>query len=151
MQSVNSFLQTYQDGNIVLTPTISYRVRTLIEECLRLRHAQFSDPNFEDGTPKLFYNVGWAMSDNIAKHTAIGTKDVQLMSTNRSGFKIAPLLKLALKDYLKHTSFVDIIDEAKKEMVDMGHVVWKIQNGAPRVVSLLNLAVPPGLESREDG
>ena len=151
MQSVNSFLQTYQDGNLVLTPTISYRVRTLIEEIHRLRHAQFSDPNFEDGTPKLFYNVGWAMSDNIAKHTLIGTKDIQLMSTNRSGFKIAPFIKFALKDYLKNTIFVDIVDEAKKEMTDVGHVVWKIQDGVPKVVSLLNLVVPPGLDSLQDG
>lgn len=144
-------MTTYQDGRLTLTSRISYTMKDLIEKMMRLRHAQFDDPTFADGTEKIFYNVGWAVSDNIIKHTNIGTKDIQLISTTRTGHKIVPLIKFALREYLKSTQLVDVADDARKELVDMGHVVWKIKDGLPYTVSLLNLVVPPGQNTLQDG
>ena len=149
-QPITNFLQTYRQGRLVITNRVSYNVRDLIEEIVRLRHAQFVDPNFADGTPKTFYNVGWALSDNIFKHTVIGTKDIQMHSTNRNGSRIVPLIKMGVRDYLKNTFFGEIVDDCRKELIDMGHVVTKIVNGKPYAVDLLNLIVPPNAKSLQD-
>jgi len=151
MQTINNFLQNYRQGRIVLTSRVSYNTRDLIEDLVRLRNAQFVDPTFADGTPKIFYNVGWAMSDNIYKHTLIGAKDIQLHSSNRKGSKIISLIKMATRSYLKRTMFGEISDEMRKELIDMGHVVVKVVNGEPYTVDLLNIICPPELESLQDG
>ena len=150
MQSIANFLQTYRQGRVVITNKVSYNTRDLIEEIVRLRHAQFIDPTFADGSPKIFYNIGWAMSDNIYKHTVIGTKDIQLHSTNYKGSKIVGLLKMAVKSFLKWTMFGEIADDARKELIDMGHVVMKVAGNKPYQVNLLNLIVPPNANELQD-
>ena len=148
---IGNFIQTFRDGRVIVNPQVSYNVTYLIQEIQRLRNRQFVDPMFADGTEKTFYDVGWSVSDNLYKSTPLGVKDIQPFSTSRLGAKILTLIKFALRSYLKDNTFGEIADEARKELIDMGHIVIKIVNGIPRVVNLTNLIVPPNLRSLQDG
>ena len=150
VMDIGNFIQTFRDGRVIVSPQVSYNVYYLIQEIQRLRNRQFIDPMFADGTEKTFYDIGWAVSDNLYKSTPLGVKDIQPFSTSRLGAKILTLIKFSLKSYLKDNTFGEIADEARKELIDMGHVVIKIVNGVPRVVNIINLVVPPNVRSLQD-
>ena len=148
---IGIFLNTFRDGRVIVSSQTSYNMYYLLLELQRLRNRQFIDPLFADGTEKLFFDVGWAVSDNLYKSTPLGIKDIQPFSTSRLGAKALPLIKFALRSYLKDTMFTEIADEARKEVIDLGHVVIKIVNGIPRIVQLTNIITQPNIKTLQDG
>lgn len=147
---IKTFLTTYSKGTLHITDKVKYDVRDVIEKVYRLRHGQYENPYFPDGTKKLFYNLGFAISQTIYRNTDIDTKNINVRSLNGIGVKLLPLLKMVLQWYLKVTKLARNINEFRAELIDMGHVIEKVVNGKPYIVNPLNIIVPPHVDSIQD-
>lgn len=147
---ISTFLQTYERGTLQITDKIKYDVREVIERNNRLKHGKFENPEFPDGTAKLFYNVAFAVANTIFRNTDLDTKNMNVVSTNGVGAALMPMLKMVLRWFLKVAGYNEIINDVRQEMIDMGHVVTKIVKGKTKIVNLLNLVVPPHADSIQD-
>lgn len=147
---IKTFIQTYKDGNVQITGSINYSTRTVIEENERLRHGIFSEPNFTDGTKKLFYKVVFAFANLIYRNTDIDTKDINMKSTNGGSVDLVALVRMGVKAWLKNIKFGTKINEFRRELIDMGHLLVKVVYGEPKIVNLLNVIIPPHVDSVQE-
>lgn len=147
---IDQFLQTYERGTLQITDKISYDVREVIERSNRLKHSKFEDPEFPDGTKKLFYNLAFSVANTIYRNTDLDTKNMNVVSLNGVGAGLMPLLKMVMRWFLKVAGYNEVINDVRQEMIDMGHIVGKIVKGKVKPVNLLNIIVPPHADSIQD-
>jgi len=146
-----TFISEYSSGYVKLTSGADHYIRTIIEENVLDRNFKFAVPYYADGDEKIFFSLPYIIADAIYKNTDIDTKDITLMSDNQAAIDWIPLLKGALDNYLKSFHYGEKLNEIRKELVDMGHVIVKEVDNESHVVNLLNVVRPPHIMDIQDG
>ena len=145
-----NFLTEYAFGHVRLTNSVDYYLRYVIEDNVLDRNFKFAFPYYADGTEKVFFSLPYIIADSIYKNTDIDTKDIQLASDNQDAIEWIPLLKGALDNYLKSYHYGEKLNELRKELIDMGHVLVKEVDNETHVVNLLNVVRPPHIMDLQD-
>lgn len=137
------FVDAYARGNVRITKGVQYSIREVIEENYLDRNFKFSVPYYSDGEEKLFFSLPYIIADSIYKNTDIDTKDIQIRSDNNEAIDWMPLIRGAVEHYLKTSYYGTKLNEFRKELVDMGHVIVKEVDNETHIVNLLNVVRPP--------
>lgn len=146
-----NFINTNARGTIQLTGDVSYTIRDVIEKNVLDRNFTFSVPYFADGEKKIFFSIPYILADTTYRNTDLDTKDIQIKSENPAGMDIAPLLRGATRQYLKDFGFNETMNDIRKELIDMGHVITKEVDDETKIVNLLNIVRPTEIEDLQDG
>jgi hypothetical protein len=146
-----NFIDTNARGTIQLTGDVAYTIRDVIEKNVLDRNFTFSVPYFADGEEKIFFSIPYILADTTFRNTDLDTKDIQIKSDNPVGLDIAPLLRGATRQYLKDFGFNETMNDIRKEIIDMGHVITKEVGDETKIVNLLNVVRPAEIEDLQDG
>lgn len=137
-----AYINAHENSELQITSSIKYKIRDVIDKNDELFHGKFEQP--KDGTfTKIFYNIGFSIFRTIymVVSASIGTKDIQLTSTNGEGIEVLALLRLAIHSYLKRIKFGTFLNDLCYFLKD-GTTVVKIVDGQPKIVSNHNLVRP---------
>jgi len=146
----NLFKETYKEGRLVITSDISYNMREVLKDNIRLIHGQYKTSAFTDGTNKIFYNLIQAFSNMIYRNTDIDTKDINLRNLSGKYIQYTTILKYALKAYLRDSKFGKKLNNFRLDLIREGHLIVKDVDGEVEKVNLLNIIVPPHAKSLQD-
>ena len=144
------FIDKYQDGHVQITDDISYSLRDVINKNIRLKHGQFEDDEYPNGQKKIFYNLGHIMHQTIYRSTDLDTKNLQISALNQDAIKRAPLIKGALKNYLKESEYGTEMNLHRSNLID-GHLLVKEVDNRTKTVNLLNVVRPPHIMDLQEG
>jgi len=134
-----TYIDQYQEGTVQITPQVSYSLRKVIENNIRLMNGQFEEPYYDDGTRKLFYNIGYIMASTIYKNTDLDTKDIGLRALNPTSMELIGLYRAAVKANMKNLGYDQFMNESRWELINQGHVISKEVKGESRLLNLPNL------------
>lgn len=146
-----NFIQANSQMTVNLTNEVSYDQRNVIEENILDKNFKFSVPYYSDGTEKVYFSVPYILADATYRNTNMDTKDVQVKSDNYEAVSWIPLIRGAVKNYLKVYHFDEIMNDIRRELIDMGHVITKEVMGETKVVNLLNIIRPAEIMDLQDG
>lgn len=146
-----NFINTHSRGNIQLTNDVAYDIRDVIEQNILDRNFKFSVPYYADGEQKIFFSIPYILADTTYRNTDLDTKDIQIKSDNPAALDFSPLLRGAVRQYLKDFGFNETMNDIRKEIIDMGHVLTKEVNDETKIVNLLNIIRPAEIEDLQDG
>lgn len=154
-ESVAKFLtykNTHQSMSVNLTDGVSYNQREVIKENILDRNFTFSVPYF-DGTDeeKTFFSLPFIIADATYRNTDIDTKDVNVKSDNLAALGWIPLIRGAVRNYLKVHRFEETMNLCRRELIDMGHILSKEVNGDTLPVNLLNIIRPADILDLQNG
>lgn len=153
--SVSNFLtyiNTHRGMTVKLTDDVSYNLSRVIRDNIMDRNFTFSFPYFE-GTmdEKTFFSLPYIIADASYRNTDIDTKDVNVKCDNVASLKWIPLIRGALRNYLKVNRFEDTMNLIRREIIDMGHVITKEVDGETHIVNLVNIVRPSDIMDVQDG
>lgn len=150
IQDFEIFRGNYQEGQLQTTSKISYNVTSVIENNRALAHGKFENPDWGSGLEKIFYNIGWVYADGHYRGSNVNMKDLKVVSLAQENIGVAAFLRAAVYAHLKQTSFSTIIDIVRRDMINDGTALVKIVDGQIEVVDLLNVVIPPHVNSIQD-
>ena len=125
-----------------LTADVKYDQRKIIEEDILDRNFKFSVPLFTDETEKVYFSIPYILADATYRNTDMDTKDVEVKSDNYAAISWIPLIRGAVRNYLKVYHFEETMNDIRKELIDMGHVITKEVMNETKIVNLLNVIRP---------
>jgi hypothetical protein len=146
-----TFINTHSQMTVNLTDEVSYNQRNVIEENILDKNFKFSVPAYSDGTEKVYFSIPYIIADATYRNTNMDTKDVQVKSDNYSAVSWIPLIRGAVKNYLKVSMFDEVMNDVRRELIDMGHVITKEVNGETKIVNLINIIRPSEIMDLQDG
>ena len=146
-----NFLNTHSSMSVNLTTEVSYTQRRVIQDNVMDRNFTFSVPYFEDGSEKMFFSLPFIIADATYRNTDIDTKDVNVKSDNLAAMDWIPLIRGAVRNYLKVHRFEAIMNDIRRELIDMGHVITKEVDGDTEIVQLINIVRPADVMDLQDG
>jgi hypothetical protein len=146
-----TFISTNSSMTVNLTNEVSYDQREVIEENILDKNFKFSVPAYSDGTEKVYFSIPYILADATYRNTDMDTKDVQVKSDNYAAVSWIPLIRGAVKNYLKVSMFDEVMNDVRRELIDMGHVITKEVNGETKIVNLLNIIRPAEIMDLQDG
>lgn len=146
-----TYLNTHRSGYVRLTNEVSYSQLQVIKDDIMDKNFTFSVPYFQDGSEKTFFSLPYIIADATYRNTDIDTKDVQVKCDNVQSLDWIPLIRGALRNYLKVNNFEETMNDVRRELIDMGHVITKEVNGETKIVNLLNVVRPAEIMDLQDG
>lgn len=146
-----TFINTHTYGYVRLTNEVTYSQYRVIQDNILDKNFTFSVPYFQDGSEKTFFSLPYIIADATYRNTDIDTKDVQLKSDNVAALDWIPLIRGALRNYLKVNRFEEVMNDIRRELIDMGHVITKEVAGETKIVNLLNVIRPAEIMDLQDG
>jgi len=146
-----TFINTHSSMTVNLTDEVSYNQRDIIKENILDKNFKFSVPAYSDGTEKVFFSIPYIIADATYRNTNMDTKDVQVKSDNYGAVSWIPLIRGAVKNYLKVYMFDEVMNDVRRELIDMGHIITKEVMGETKTVNLLNIIRPSGVMDLQDG
>jgi hypothetical protein len=146
-----TFKETNRYGYVHLTNEVSYSQYEIIRDNIMDKNFTFAVPYFSDGSEKIFFSLPYILADATYRNTDVDTKDVQVKSDNPGSLDWIPLIRGALRNYLKVNGFEEIMNDIRRELIDMGHVLTKEVDGETKIVNLLNIIRPADIMDIQDG
>jgi hypothetical protein len=146
-----TFLSTHASMTVNLTSEVAYNQRQVIEDDVLDRNFKFSVPTMADGTEKVYFSIPFILADTTYRNTNMDSKDLQVKSDNYSAIDWIPLIRGAVKNYLKVYNFDELMNDIRRELIDMGHVITKEVGNETKIVSLLNIVRPSDIMNIQDG
>ncbi|MFA6295522.1 MAG: hypothetical protein WC666_03845 [Candidatus Paceibacterota bacterium] len=147
-----TYIDQYQEGIVQITPQVSYSLRKVIENNVRLMNGQFEEPYYDDGTRKLFYNIGYIMASTIYKNTDLDTKDIGIRSLTPTSMELIGLYRAAVKANMKNLGYDQFMNDSRWELINQGHVISKEVKGESKLLNLQNIIRPAYSEDiQKDG
>jgi hypothetical protein len=147
----HTYINTHSRMTVNLTSQVAYDQRSIIEENILDKNFKFSVPTFTDGTEKMYFSIPYIIADATYRNTDMDTKDVQVKSDNYAAVGWIPLIRGAVKNYLKVYHFDEVMNDIRRELIDMGHVMTKEVMGETKIVNLLNIIRPAEIMNLQDG
>lgn len=140
------FVDNYARGNYRLTSGVYNSQREIIEDNILDRNFKFAVPYTSAGDEKIFFSLPYIISDAIYRNTNIDTKDIEVRSDSLGALDWLPLIRGAVDNYLKTNFYGTKINEFRRELIDMGHVLVKEVDNETHIVNLLNIIRPPHIQ-----
>jgi len=138
-----NFISNYARGNYRLTSGVTNSLRDIIEENILDKNFKFAFPYFSDGDEKIAFSLPFIIADAVYRNTNVDTKDIQIRCDNYESIDWIPLIRGAVENYLKTSFYGGKINEFRRELIDMGHVIVKEVENETHIVNLLNIVRPP--------
>jgi len=145
-----NYISTYQNGNVEVSPGVSYSIREVIEQAFRNYNSQYQDKTDSSGLEKIFYNIIWVVYRTIIMGSNIDLKNINFRSINGKNLLILNLLKLAVRSHLLRTFFGAYIDKVMSEFVWFGTSITKRVDGSVYTVDLRNIVRPPHIKDIQE-
>jgi len=148
---IQEYITEYKDGNVEVSPGVSYSITDVINESHRLFHSKYKGVEESSGFEELFYRIIWIVHNSIVRGSDIDLKDLNMRATNSMSIPIVGLMKLSVRSHLLRTNFGKFVDRVLNEMSWFGSVVTKRVNGSVRVVDLRNIVRDPSIKDIQEG
>jgi len=146
-----NYISTHAQGTINLTDEVSYNQKDVIKDNILDRNFKFSVPLYSDGDEKTYFSIPYILADAVYRNTDLDTKDIQIKSDNPAAIDWIPLIRGGVRNYLKTSHYEDLMNDIRKELIDMGHVITKEVDDDTKIVSLLNIVRPADSIDIQDG
>lgn len=137
-----TFIDTYYAGIVTLVSGVQDSTRDILEQNVLDRNFKFAVPYYSDGTEKIYFSLAFILADAVYRNTDLDTKNIQIKSDNLKATDWCPLLRGAIRHELKTSGFNVVMNDIRKELIDMGHVLTKEVNGETKIVNLINVVRP---------
>jgi hypothetical protein len=146
----SSFITQYKDGEVQVSPGVTYSITEIIEQAHRNYNSKYVVPNDASGLERIFYNITWVVYRTIIMGSNVDLKDINFRSINGAKLLILNLLKMAVRSHLLRTYFGSYIDKVMGEFVWFGTSITKRVDGSVYTVDLRNIIRPPHIKDIQE-
>lgn len=151
-QTTKNFITANIDGNVNITPEISYSIRDVIRRDRRLQNGQYEEKYFPDGDEKPFMRMIFILARSAKQNTDFDSRNFDATSANEASIDKVGLFKLGLRNYMNYSGYSKFLNESGDSLIDDGHVILKkCDNGKPKYVDLLKVVRPANVEGFDGG
>lgn len=150
--TTKDFIEQNINGNVNITPEISYSIRDVIRRDRRLQNGQYEEKYFPDGDEKPFMRMIFVLARSAKQNTDFDTRNFDATAANVESIDKVGLFKVGLKNYMNYSGYSKFLNESGDMMIDDGHVILKkCDDGKPKYVDLLKVVRPPNIEGFDGG
>jgi len=151
IKEIESFINEYEQGNIEVSPGVSYSMRAVNEESYRLYNAQFATGKIEpSGFIRAFMRKAWVIYRTLVMNSDIDLKNMNIRSLNGVKVRLAALIKMAFVSHLSRNMFGEFIDKVMGEMCWFGTSIVKRFDGTVDTVDLRNYITEPNIQNPQE-
>lgn len=143
---IADYIGYYADGNVEVSPGVSYNLTDIINKSHRLYHAKFESATSEGNFDPIFYRIAWVVHRTIVMSSDIDLKDLNMYAMNPNAIPLIGLTKMGVRSHLLRTYFGKFVDKVLNEMSWFGTCITKRVNGTVRTVDLRNIVRAPHIK-----
>jgi hypothetical protein len=142
-----------------ITEKVAFNMKNLIRTCRKNYWGVFDEQKDPiTGRKKIWQPLTEASCEGVIKNIDIDSKDINVRAKNHKAIELAGLVRSAVKYQLDKQYFGELLDEAERQLVIDGTVIWKTieqktEDGYIAKVSLvdpLNFAIDPTVKSIDE-
>lgn len=139
IKEIEEFIATYENGDIQVSDDVSYSMREVNEESLRLYNGQFKSGKIESsGFIRAFMRKAWVVYRTLIQGSDIDLKNMNIRSTNGIKVRFTSLMKMAFISHLERVMFGELMDKILAEMCWFGSSIVKRFDGTVDTVDIRN-------------
>lgn len=139
VKEIEDFITTYENGDIQVSDGVSYSMRDVNEESLRLYNGQFKSGKVEpSGFIRTFMRKAFVVYRTLIQGSDIDLKNMNIRSTNGVKVRFTALMRMAFMSHLERSMFGELMDKILAEMCWFGSSIVKRADGEVDTVDLRN-------------
>ena len=91
---IADYIAYYADGQVEVSPGVTYNLTDIINKSHRLLHAKFETATREGDFDPIFYRIAWVVHRTIVMASDIDLKDLNMYATNPNAIPLIGLTKM---------------------------------------------------------
>lgn len=147
---IADYIAYYADGQVEVSPGVTYNLTDIINKSHRLLHAKFETATREGDFDPIFYRIAWVVHRTIVMASDIDLKDLNMYATNPNAIPLIGLTKMGVRSHLLRTYFGKFVDKVLSEMSWFGTSITKRVNGQVETVDLRNIVRAPHIKDIQE-
>lgn len=147
---IADYIAYYADGQVEVSPGVTYNLTDIINKSHRLLHAKFETATREGDFDPIFYRIAWVVHRTIVMASDIDLKDLNMYAMNPNAIPLIGLTKMGVRSHLLRTYFGKFVDKVLSEMSWFGTSITKRVNGQVETVDLRNIVRAPHIKDIQE-
>ena len=151
IKEIEEFISLHEDGEIEVSPGVSYLMRSINNESSRLFAGQFASGKVEEsGFVRAFMRKAFVVHRTLIQNADLDLKHMNIRSVNGVKVRLTALIKMAFISHLSRSFFGEILDKILNEMCWFGSSIVKRVDGEIYTVALKNYITESSVQNPQE-